>query len=96
VHPPCGGASSIGTAIDALPGSEARLHPPSQLGVERLAQAVSDHVEAEHRDHDRDPGDDRQERAACTITGEIAFGRMCEARIVGRPTSTDRAASTKY
>ena len=25
----------------------------------------------------------------CTITGEIAFGRMCEARIVRRGTPTD-------
>ena len=30
-----------------------------------------------------------------TITGEIAFGRMCEKRITGRRTPTARAASTK-
>ena len=32
---------------------------------------------------------------ACTITGEIAFGRMCEARIERCGTPTERAASTK-
>ena len=32
---------------------------------------------------------------AATITGEIALGRMCEARIVRRGTPTERAASTK-
>ena len=31
----------------------------------------------------------------CTITGEIAFGRMCEERIRRRGTPTDRAARTK-
>ena len=31
----------------------------------------------------------------CTISGEIAFGRMCEDRIVRRGTPTDRAARTK-
>ena len=31
----------------------------------------------------------------CTITGEIAFGRMCEKRIARRRTPTARAASTK-
>jgi hypothetical protein len=30
-----------------------------------------------------------------TITGEIAFGRMCEKRMVGRRTPTARAARTK-
>src|SRR5437868_6930171 len=31
----------------------------------------------------------------CTITGDIAFGRMCENRITGRRTPTERAARTK-
>ena len=31
----------------------------------------------------------------CTITGEIAFGRMCEARIDRFGTPIERAASTK-
>ena len=31
----------------------------------------------------------------CTITGEIAFGRMCEDRIVRRGTPIERAARTK-
>ena len=31
----------------------------------------------------------------CTITGEIAFGRMCEKRIARRGTPTALAASTK-
>ena len=35
----------------------------AQLRVERLAQAVADQVEAEHGDHDRDAGDDREEAA---------------------------------
>ena len=30
-----------------------------------------------------------------TITGEIAFGMMCEKRIARRRTPTERAASTK-
>ena len=32
---------------------------------------------------------------AWTMTGEIAFGRMCEPRIARRGTPTERAASTK-
>ena len=31
----------------------------------------------------------------CTITGEIAFGRMCDARIFRRGTPIERAARTK-
>ena len=34
-------------------------------------------------------------RVACTTTGEIAFGRMCEERIARRGTPIERAARTK-
>src|ERR687897_3669008 len=36
------------------------LRPATELRVECLAEAVADQVEAEHRDHDREAGDDRQ------------------------------------
>src|SRR5712691_6811790 len=40
----------------------AALATGPELRIERLAQPVTDQVEAEHRDDDRDPGNDCEER----------------------------------
>ena len=52
--------------------SVAALGTASQLRVERLAQAVADQVEAEHREHDRDAGDDRQEGRRYEVVVRVA------------------------
>src|SRR5207248_11382961 len=46
--------------LDLRPPPEA--DPAAELRVERLTEAVADQVEAERRDHDRDPRDDREPR----------------------------------
>src|SRR5436190_8957126 len=46
-----------------------------QLRVERLAQAVADQVEAEHRDHDRDSREDREERRTLEIAVDLGQHR---------------------
>ena len=55
----------------ARPTSSALTVSATELRVERLAQAVADQVEAEHRDHDRDAGDDRQVRRALRGSGRV-------------------------
>src|SRR5438045_4502195 len=51
-------------------GGSASAHSPSRRGgdalpplrIERVAQAISEEIEAEHGHHDREPGEDREVR----------------------------------
>src|SRR5512132_80724 len=72
-------------ATDRLPPTRPQVREPApltelpcaaaELRIERLAQAVADQVEPEHREHDRDPGNDREPRRRLQIVVDVAEHR---------------------
>src|SRR5439155_9100080 len=70
-----------GTTEDAPAEEPERLslaeppHAAAELRVERLAQAVADEVEAEDRDHDRDPRDEGEERRRLEVVVHVGEHR---------------------
>src|SRR5436853_2984794 len=51
------------------------LSTGSELGIERLAQAVPDQVEPEHGHDDRDPGNDGEERSDVEVAVHVGEHR---------------------